>query len=108
MFVLGIPYANYTKSRLFVCLILQKNTFVCFSIDRPKTNIYNRAINQNKQTNKHGGNKQMTLEKLRQITNTLPADTIILIDTEDINEVETINIEYHADGRAHLILSNKE
>lgn len=50
----------------------------------------------------------MTLEKLRQITNTLPADTIILIDTEDINEVETINIEYHADGRAHLILSNKE
>lgn len=50
----------------------------------------------------------MTLEKLRQITNTLPADTIILIDAADTYEVETVNIEYHTDGRAHLILSNKE
>ena len=50
----------------------------------------------------------MTLEKLRQITNTLPADTIILIDAEDTHNVETINIEYHTDGRAHLILTNKE
>ena len=50
----------------------------------------------------------MTLEKLRQITNNLPADTIILIDADDTHETETINIEYHADGRAHLILSDKE
>ena len=50
----------------------------------------------------------MTLEKLKQITNNLPADTVILIDAEDTYEIETINIEYHADGRAHLILSNKE
>jgi hypothetical protein len=50
----------------------------------------------------------MTLEKLRQITNTLPADTVVLINSEDINEVETISIEYHSDGRAHLVLSNAE
>lgn len=50
----------------------------------------------------------MTLEKLRQITKHLPADTIILIDGADVADVETVSIEYHTDGRAHLILSNKE
>jgi hypothetical protein len=50
----------------------------------------------------------MTIEKLRQITNNLPADTIILIESEDVHDVETIDIQYHTDGRAHLILSNKE
>lgn len=52
----------------------------------------------------------MTLEKLRQFTNNLPADTIILIDSNnaDVGDVETIDIQYHADGRAHLILSNLE
>lgn len=52
----------------------------------------------------------MTLEKLRQITNNLPADAVLLIDstTEDICDVEMVSIEYHNDGRAHLILSNKE
>ena len=52
----------------------------------------------------------MTLEKLRQITNNLPADTIILIEParDDVDEIEMVSIEYHTDGRAHLILSNKE
>ena len=50
----------------------------------------------------------MTLEKLRQITNTLPADTVILIDGVDVDDLSTVQIEYHTDGRAHLILSNKE
>lgn len=53
------------------------------------------------------GHKTMTLEKLRQITNTLPADTVILINSEDISEIETISIEYHTDGRAHVVLSDK-
>lgn len=50
----------------------------------------------------------MTLEKLRQITNKLPADTIILIHTTsvDVGDVETIEIQYHANGRAHLVLSD--
>lgn len=52
----------------------------------------------------------MTIEKLKQLTNNLPADTVLLIDstTADTMEVETISIEYHSDGRAHLILSDKE
>ena len=51
----------------------------------------------------------MTLEKLRKITNNLPADTIILIDgCNDTTDVETIDIQYHTDGRAHLIFSDKE
>ena len=52
----------------------------------------------------------MTLEKLRQITHILPADAVILIDstTTDAADLKTVNIEYHDDGRAHLILSNKE
>lgn len=51
----------------------------------------------------------MTLEKLRQITNTLPNDTIILVDMcDDVDECECVNIQYHCDGRAFLTLSNKE
>ena len=52
----------------------------------------------------------MTLEKLRQITNNLPGDTVLLIDSTaaDVGDVETVSIEYHNDGRAHLIMSNKE
>lgn len=52
----------------------------------------------------------MTLEKLKQIANNLPADTIILIDSTEteVKEVVTIDITYHTDGRAHLILSDAE
>lgn len=51
----------------------------------------------------------MTLEKLKQITNNLPADTIILIDSRnDCSDCQSIEIQYHSDGRAHLILSDKE
>lgn len=52
----------------------------------------------------------MTLEKLKQIVNNLPADTIVMVDgtTDNVADVETVSIEYHNDGRAHIILSNKE
>ncbi len=52
----------------------------------------------------------MTLEKLRKITDSLPGDTVILIDPfkDDTGEVDTVSIEYHTDGRAHLILSDKD
>jgi hypothetical protein len=52
----------------------------------------------------------MTLEKLRQITHNLPAETIVLVDSSkaDTDNAETIDIEYHSDGRAYLILSNKQ
>ena len=50
----------------------------------------------------------MTLEKLKRITDNLPADTVLLINSEDISDVETVSIEYHDDGRAHLIFSDKQ
>ena len=51
----------------------------------------------------------MTLEKLRRITDTLPADAVLLVDNTAAGamDVETVSIEYHTDGRAHIILSNK-
>ena len=53
--------------------------------------------------------RTMTIQKLKALTEHLPADTIVLIDLPDrTSDVETINIQYHTDGRAHLILSNKE
>lgn len=51
----------------------------------------------------------MTISKLKALTEHLPADTVVLIDLPDkVADVETINMQYHTDGRAHLILSNKE
>lgn len=50
----------------------------------------------------------MTAKKLKEILNNLPEETIILISTEDIYEVETAIVEYHSDGRTHLVLSNAE
>ena len=38
----------------------------------------------------------------------LTDDTIVLIDETDINDVETVKIEIHMDGRSYLILSALE
>ena len=50
----------------------------------------------------------MTVKQLKEIVSNLPDETPILISTEDIYEVETISIEYHSDGRQHIVLSNVE
>ena len=51
----------------------------------------------------------MTISRLKTLTEQLPPDTIVLIDNDDkYSDIGTLNIEYHSDGRAHLILSNKE
>jgi hypothetical protein len=51
----------------------------------------------------------MTIEKLRQITNNLPADVVLLVDNDgNVEDVATVQIEYHADGRGHLIFTSKE
>ena len=51
----------------------------------------------------------MTLEKLQQIANNLPGATALLVEDSDGDyfDVEMVSIEYHNDGRAHLIMSNK-
>ena len=47
----------------------------------------------------------MTIRDLNKIISTLPENTVLLIEETDINDVETINVQYHADGRTHLIFS---
>ena len=50
----------------------------------------------------------MSIKELKNIISNLPEETIVLIDETDINDVETVNIQYHSDGRTHLILSALE
>ena len=50
----------------------------------------------------------MTIKNLKEIISNLPEETVILIEETDVNEVETINIQFHSDGRAHLIFSALE
>jgi hypothetical protein len=50
----------------------------------------------------------MTIKELKLLIDGLMEDTVILIEETDINEVETINIQIHSDGRSHLILSALE
>ena len=50
----------------------------------------------------------MTIKELKLIIDDLNDDTVILIEETDVNEVETINIQIHSDGRSHLIFSALE
>lgn len=50
----------------------------------------------------------MTIKELKEIISSLPNDTLILLSTEDTYDLETAIIEYHSDGRVHLLLSNME
>jgi hypothetical protein len=50
----------------------------------------------------------MTIKELKLIIENLMDDTVILIEETDITDVETVNIQYHSDGRSHLILSALE
>jgi hypothetical protein len=47
----------------------------------------------------------MTIRDLKKIISTLPESTVLLIEETDINDVETVNVQYHSDGRVHLIFS---
>ena len=50
----------------------------------------------------------MTIKELKLIIENLMDDTVVLIEENDINEVETVNIQLHSSGTAHLILSALE
>lgn len=50
----------------------------------------------------------MTIKDLTEIIKNIPEEAIVLLSTEDIYEVETVNIELHSDGRMHFILSSDE
>ena len=47
----------------------------------------------------------MTIKELKLILEDLADDTVILIEENDTNEIETVCIQIHSDGRSHLILS---
>lgn len=47
----------------------------------------------------------MTIKELKKIISNLPDKTVVLIEETDINDVETVNIQHHMDGRIHLIFS---
>lgn len=50
----------------------------------------------------------MTLAELKKILQTTPDDAIVLIEDADINDLETVSVQHHADGRIHVILSTLE
>lgn len=47
----------------------------------------------------------MTIKEFKEILNNLPDDAIMLVSGGD---VETIYVEYHSDGRSHVIFSSDE
>ena len=51
----------------------------------------------------------MSIKELKAILNSLPEETILLINTDSrCIDVETIMIEHHSDGRTHIIFSSFE
>ena len=51
----------------------------------------------------------MTINELKSIINSLPDDTVLLIDLDkEYTDVETIFIEHHSDGRTHIVFSAVE
>ena len=50
----------------------------------------------------------MTIRELKMIFEDLPDNTVILVEEHDVRDIESINIQIHMDGRAHLILSALE
>lgn len=51
----------------------------------------------------------MSVEKLRKLMADLPADMVVLIQEADgTQDLQTLRIEYHNDGRSHLILTPEE
>jgi hypothetical protein len=51
----------------------------------------------------------MTIKELKSIINSMPDETILLIDSNDnYEDVETIFIEHHSDGRTHIVFSALE
>ena len=50
----------------------------------------------------------MTIAELKMIIEDLNDDTVILIEKDDVDEVETVTIQLHSDGRSHLIFSALE
>lgn len=47
----------------------------------------------------------MKIKELMKVISQLSDETVILIEETDINNIETINIQLHPDGKTLLVLS---
>lgn len=47
----------------------------------------------------------MTIKELKMIIEDLANDTVVLLQTPEVSEVESISIIIHSDGRSHLTFS---
>ena len=50
----------------------------------------------------------MTIKILKEIINSLPDETVLLLEGDNYTEVESISVEYHSDGRTHIMFSPLE
>ena len=48
----------------------------------------------------------MTIKELKMIIEDLADDTVVLVQAPEVNEVESITIHIHSDGRSHLTFSS--
>lgn len=50
----------------------------------------------------------MNIAQLKSIIAQLPDDTILLLQTEQLDDVSTVVVEHHSDNRTHIIFSGLE
>lgn len=50
----------------------------------------------------------MFIKDLKAIINSLPDETVLLLQGDNYTEVESICVEHHSDGRTHIIFSSLE
>ena len=50
----------------------------------------------------------MTIKELQEILSKLPEETNVLIEENEVNDIQTVMVQYHSDGTVHVILSVAE
>ncbi len=50
----------------------------------------------------------MNIAQLKSIINQLPDETILLLQAEQMQDVESIVVEHHSDNRVHIIFTGLE
>ena len=50
----------------------------------------------------------MTIKELLAIISTLPEESPIILVSPDVNDLKTVDVEYHVDGRIYVVLSASE
>jgi hypothetical protein len=58
--------------------------------------------------NQKGGGFIVNIAQLKSIISPLPDDTILLLQTEQLDDVESVVVEFHSDNRTHIIFTGLE